>query len=106
MISEQEFRECFEIIVSRYGKYPVESPTSMCVGFTVTCKPNQHTRYVDTTILFSELPQEYNQEDVIDAAWLKLKDNILTWAGECCEIPCVLHKAVVPRSLAVSSSNV
>ena len=72
--------ECYTTFtVSRYGWYPADTPTGVCVGFTAKCTPNERSNYWDTIIASSSASGKTDQE-VITLAWNTLSGSLIPWA--------------------------
>lgn len=65
-----------EVTIKRFDLYPSEEPYSYAVGFNIITA-NSRTFYRDTLVLLEEVP-EFTDEQIVEAAWNKLKDGILT----------------------------
>lgn len=69
----------YNVTVSRFdASYPVESPDSFIVGFTVTHKINGRSTYVDVRIPF---PDASGMDDVkvVDLAWVRVEPSLQPW---------------------------
>ena len=61
-----------KLVVSRLQNYPVESPQSWVVGFTVTSN-NNRSFFIDTSVSYDEAQSD---TDAVDLAYKKLKPTI------------------------------
>ena len=61
-----------KLVVSRLQNYPVESPQSWVVGFTVTSN-NNRSFFIDTSVTYDEAKSD---TDAVDLAYKKLKPTI------------------------------
>ena len=61
-----------KLVVSRLQNYPVESPQSWVVGFTVTSN-NNRSFFIDTSVSYDEAQSD---TDAVDLAYKKLKPKI------------------------------
>ena len=61
-----------KLVVSRLQNYPVESPQSWVVGFTVTSN-NNRSFFIDTSVSYDEAQSD---TDAVDLAYKKLKHKI------------------------------
>ena len=61
-----------KLVVSRLQNYPVESPQSWVIGFTVT-SDNNRSFFIDTSVNYNEATSD---KDAVDLAYKKLKPII------------------------------
>ncbi len=95
-ISVETFNGNFVVVVSRYELYPVESPTSYCVGFTVSASAApSNTTYQDTRVTLAEAEGK-NSSQITALAWDAAKNSIYTWATGVYNRPAVLGTVYVP----------
>lgn len=63
---------------------PAEAPTCYVVGFTSTYSHNslgdQRTYYKETEIPVADVTDQSNKSDIVERAWLSIKDDVSAWA--------------------------
>ena len=82
--------ECYTTFtVSRYGWYPSDTPTGVCVGFTGKCTPNERSTYTDTIVASSSAVGKTDDE-IVTLAWNTLSGSLLPWAESEMEKPTLM----------------
>lgn len=95
-ISVETFNNNFTVVVARYELYPAESPTSYCVGFTVSANAApSNTTYQDTRIPLADAEGKSSSQ-ITALAWDAVKNSIYTWATGVYNRPPVLGTVYVP----------
>lgn len=75
-ISIEHFHENYTVKIVRYELYPVNEPTSWCVGYSIVNNNNSYTMYVDTTVPLDKMK---TNEDVLNDAWENVKSQVTAW---------------------------
>ena len=71
--------DCYvDYVVTRYGCYPKDNPTGVCVGFTAKCTPNGRANYWDTIVASSSASGKTDTE-VVGLAWDTLSGTLVPW---------------------------
>jgi hypothetical protein len=77
----ERFNTFFKVEVNRFEFHTYREPNFYCVGFLVSSKTgSKNMNYVDTTVSVSDLPLNADKTTIIDAAWVKLRDAVRSWA--------------------------
>ena len=65
--------------ITRFETYTDPDPTAYVIGVTVTL-PNGRSRYADTQVPFSEVPEGASEQDIVDRAAPSLIRSLSGWA--------------------------
>lgn len=68
------------------------------VGFNVVCNLNNRVMYFENHLNSNVLPQNYTQQNIVDAAWSNLKPTIKTWASGALNMPSLIGAQWTPSS--------
>jgi hypothetical protein len=79
-LTDTDFFEAMIVIVSRMEIYPIMEPEGWVVGFTATCKANQYSKFLYTTVPLSETTDK-TAEDIAFMSWQQLKPEFLEWGS-------------------------
>ncbi len=97
VIDVETFNSNFTVVVSRYEVYPVESPTSYCVGFTVSANSApSNTTYQDTRVSLADAEGKTSGQ-ITALAWDSVKNSLYAWATSVYNRPAVLGSVYVPN---------
>jgi hypothetical protein len=79
-LTEAQFFQQCQLVVTRMDLYPEIEHQGWVVGFTVTCRANQMSKYAYATLTLEEAGNGVSM-DVARLAWDKLRPEMLAWGA-------------------------
>lgn len=84
--------------LDRFEIYPPNEPNSWCVGFSIRNKHTNDYMYVYTYVNVTTFAITSAENDIMNEAWDKVKDNIGAWASSKIGLPGLLNTIYKPES--------
>lgn len=91
IITIDDFKLNFTVIVSRYEVYPREEPTCYCVGLIVRENTGKGERYIDTQVPFSRTIDK-TENEIVKLGFDNMTNDILSWATVISNRPSIVGK--------------